>query len=53
MVETKTGLRLKCLRFDNGGEYIDRGFKEYYATNGIRMKKTIPKTLQQNGVVST
>ena len=51
MVETETGLRLKCLRSDNGGEYIDRGFKEYYATNGIRMEKTFPRTPQQNSVV--
>ena len=26
------------------------GFKEYCATNGIRIKKTIPRTSQQNGV---
>ena len=29
MVETKTGLKVKCLRSDNGGEYIDGGFSEY------------------------
>ena len=50
MVETKTGLRLKCLRSDNGGEYIDRRFKKYCAANGIRMEKTIPRTPQQNGI---
>ena len=49
-VETEIGLKLKCLRSDNGGEYIDEGFKEYCATNGIRMEKTIPRTPQQNGV---
>ncbi|XP_068653869.1 uncharacterized protein [Aristolochia californica] len=48
MVETETGLKLKCLRFDNGGEYIDGGFKEYCAARGIRMEKTIPGTPQQN-----
>ena len=32
MVETKTGLKVKCLRSDNGGEYIDGGFSEYCAT---------------------
>lgn len=50
MVETETDLKLKCLRSDNGGEYIDGGFKEYCATQGIRMEKTIPGTPQQNGV---
>ena len=38
------------MKFDNGVEYIDRGFKEYCAANGIRMEKTIPRTPQQNGV---
>ena len=31
MVETKIGLKVKCLRSDNGGEYIDGGFSEYCA----------------------
>ena len=50
MVETGTCLKVKCLRSDNGGEYIDGGFSEYCATQGIRMEKTIPRTPQQNGV---
>lgn len=50
MVETKTSQKLKCLRSDNGGEYIDGGFKKFCAANGIRMEKTIPGTPQQNGV---
>ena len=50
MVETKTGLKVKCLRSDNGGEYIDGGFNEYCATQGIKMEKTIPGTPQQNCV---
>ena len=43
-------MRLKWLSSNNGGEYIDRGFKKYCAANGIMMKKTIPRTSQQNGV---
>ncbi|RVW88410.1 Retrovirus-related Pol polyprotein from transposon TNT 1-94 [Vitis vinifera] len=50
MVETETGLKVKCLRSDNGGEYIDGGFSEYCVAQGIRMEKTIPGTPQQNGV---
>ncbi|RVW71155.1 Retrovirus-related Pol polyprotein from transposon TNT 1-94 [Vitis vinifera] len=46
----ETGLKVKCLRSDNGGEYIDGGFSEYCAARGIRMEKTIPGTPQQNGV---
>ena len=50
MVEIETGLKVKCLRSDNGGEYIDGGFSKYCVAHGIRMEKTIPRTLQQNGV---
>ena len=50
MVEIETGLKVKCLRSNNEGEYIDGGFSEYYAAQGIRMEKTIPGTPQQNGV---
>ena len=50
MVETKTGLKVKCFRSDNGGEYIDGGFSEYCAAQGIKMEKTIPGTPQQNSV---
>ena len=46
MVETETGLKVKCLRSDNGGKYIDGRFSEYCAAQGIRMEKTIPGTPQ-------
>ena len=44
MVETKTDLKVKCQRSNNGGEYIDGGFNEYCAIHGIMMEKTIPGT---------
>ena len=50
IVETETSLKVKCLRSDNGREYIDGGFSEYCAAQGIRMENTIPETPQQNGV---
>ena len=50
MIETKIGLKVKCLRSDNGGGYIDGGFNEYCAAQGITMEKIISKTPQQNGV---
>ena len=43
-------MKVKYLRSDNGGEYIDEGFSEYYAAQGIRMEKTILEIPQQNGV---
>ena len=46
MVETETGLKVKCLKSDNRGEYINRGFSEYCAAHGIGMEKTIPGTPQ-------
>jgi transposase InsO family protein len=49
-VETETGLKVKCLRSDNGGEYELHEFKEYCAVNGVRMEKTVKGTPQQNGV---
>ena len=51
MIETETGLKVKSLRLDNGGEYIDGGFSEYCVAQGIKMEKTISRTSQQNGVV--
>ena len=50
MVEIEICLKVKCLRSDNGGEYIDGRFSQYCAAQGIRMEKTIPGTPQQNGV---
>ena len=48
-VERKTGKKLKCVRSDNGGEYIGP-FDQYCRTQGIRHQMTVKKTPQQNGV---
>ena len=50
MVENETGLKIKRVRSDNGGEYRDNRFRELCANNGIKMEKTVPMTPQQNGV---
>ncbi|KAL9258053.1 Retrovirus-related Pol polyprotein from transposon TNT 1-94-like protein [Drosera capensis] len=50
-VENETGLKIKCLKSNNGGEYSSSEFIDYCIENGIRMLKTIPKTPQQNSVV--
>ena len=50
MVDTKIGLKVKCLKSDNGGEYINGGFSEYCAAHEIRMEKIILRTSQQNDV---
>ncbi|PKI68495.1 hypothetical protein CRG98_011133 [Punica granatum] len=48
-VEIETGMKQKCVRVDNGGEY--RGpFENYCRTHGIKLERTVPKTPQQNGL---
>jgi len=49
LVERETGKKLKCIRTDNGGEYIGP-FDEYCRNHGIRHQKTPPKTPQLNGL---
>lgn len=48
-VERASGRKLKCLRSDNGGEYLGP-FEAYCKTHGIRHEKTPPKTPQMNGI---
>ena len=48
-VKRQTGKQLKSVRANNGGEY--RGpFEQYCRSHGIRLKKMVPKTPQQNSV---
>ncbi|GKU85719.1 hypothetical protein SLEP1_g345 [Rubroshorea leprosula] len=50
MVERETGLKLKCLRTNNGGEYTSKEFRDYCSKHGMRHEKTVPGTPQHNGV---
>jgi len=36
MVENQTGLKLKCLRFDRGGEFTSSEFIDFCEKHGIR-----------------
>lgn len=49
-VEDVTGLKIKKLRVDNGGEYKDIKFKFYYKYE-IRMERIVSDMPQHNGVV--
>ena len=49
-VEKETGLPIKVLRSDNGGEYTSHAFRTYLKENGIMHQTSAPKTPQQNGV---
>ncbi|WVZ00646.1 hypothetical protein V8G54_026715 [Vigna mungo] len=50
MIENETGLKIKKLRSDNGGEYEDTRFKKFCYEHGIRMERTVPGMPQHNGV---
>ena len=50
MAEREKGKPLQCLHTDNGGEYMSNEFKSYYSEKDIRHEKTVPGTLEQNGV---
>ncbi|KAJ0771566.1 putative RNA-directed DNA polymerase [Helianthus annuus] len=48
--ELMTGCKVKCLRSDNGGEYVSAEFDNYLKRKLIRRQLTCPNTPQQNGV---
>ncbi|KAI5313383.1 hypothetical protein L3X38_042557 [Prunus dulcis] len=48
-VERETSRSLKCICTDNGGEYMG-AFRNYCRGNGIRHERSVPKTLQHNGI---
>lgn len=50
LVERQVVKKLKCIRTDNGIEYCGP-FEHYSQEHGIRLKKTVPKIPQWNGVV--
>ncbi|KAI3509833.1 hypothetical protein L1887_25356 [Cichorium endivia] len=49
-VEGEVGMKIRCLRSDNGGEYTSEEFKQYLKECGIRHQYTCANTPQQNGV---
>ena len=50
MVEKRTGRTIKCLRMDNGGEFISLQFEKYCKDEGIVRHKTNVYTTHQNGI---
>ena len=51
MAENSTGKKIKKLRSDNGGEYIDKDFTSFCAKEGIKREWTTSYNPEQNGVV--
>jgi transposase InsO family protein len=50
-VEGKSGLKLKALHTDHGGEFTAMEFTDYCVTEGVHRQHTAPYSPQQNGVI--
>jgi len=50
LVERQTDRKLKCLRTDNGGEFVNKEFEDFLRHHGIARQLTIAYTPQQNAV---
>ena len=51
MDENESGVKIKCLRSDNGGEFTSNEFNEFCEGHGIKRQFSTAKTPQQNKVV--
>ncbi|MCF8701902.1 DDE-type integrase/transposase/recombinase, partial [Corynebacterium sp. MC-10] len=49
-VEKESGLHIKAMRSDRGGEFTSREFQNFCEKHGIRRPLTVPRSPQQNGV---
>jgi transposase InsO family protein len=49
-IESELNMKIKCLRTDNGRDYLTNQFTIYHAEHKIRRQLTCPNTPQQNGV---
>ena len=50
-IETQMGNKIKHLRSDNRGEYVNEEFKTYCKEHGIHIEYTAPHLPHQNGIV--
>jgi hypothetical protein len=50
MIQTQFNGHIKVFRSDNGGEFVNRDFQEYFQEHGIIHQTTCPQTPEQNGV---
>lgn len=48
-VQTQFNCTIKALQCDNGGEYDNKAFKDFFATQGTTFRFSCPYTSQQNG----
>lgn len=50
LVENQTGKKIKILRSDNGGEFVNKKMFDYLTKCGIKHHRSVPYNPQQNGV---
>ena len=50
LVEKQFGHQIIKLRYDNGGEYVNKNFTTFCTEQGIQQQHIVPHTPQQNGV---
>ena len=51
LAENQIGCKIKCIKLDRGGEFIDYDFADLCNEHGIKQQFTIAGTPQYNGVV--
>jgi len=51
LVKNELDRKIKCLRSDQGGEFISDEFFDFCEQHGIKSQFSIARTPQQNGVV--
>jgi transposase InsO family protein len=49
VVEKQSEKKVKCLRTDQGGEYLSNSFQDFLRYLGIKHEVTVARTPQQNG----
>lgn len=50
MIQTQFSVKIKALRTDNGGEYVNTKFRDFCQKNGLIHETSCSQTPQQNGV---
>lgn len=50
LVENQTGRKIKAMRSDNGTEYINSAFENYFKKHGIQHETSVVYTPEQNGI---
>jgi transposase InsO family protein len=51
MDENEMDSKIKCLRYDNGGEFTSKEFMDYYNKYGIKRQFFVARTPKHNGVI--